>query len=93
MTKLESFDSAGTSFWSPSPQHSHIEKTQQNGQRRENATLDAMKRRLLRQTEGEDEPFCVMDLGHVYQRYQEWRRRLPGVKVYYGMCFLPCWVA
>lgn len=47
--------------------------------------LEAMKKKLLQRSRWhQSEPFCVMDLGDVYDEYQRWSGLLPNVKPFYG---------
>lgn len=47
--------------------------------------LEAMRAKLSHQWQRHrSEPFCVMDLGDVYDEYQRWCRVLPDVKAFYG---------
>jgi ornithine decarboxylase len=54
------------------------------------AVLNALRQRVTELTladsiHEEDRPFFVVDLGVVYQRYQQWRRTLPGVTPHYAV--------
>jgi len=47
--------------------------------------LQAMKEKLSQPFQmNRSEPFCVMDLGYVYNEYQRWIDLLPEVKPFYG---------
>ncbi|KAK6843881.1 pyridoxal-dependent decarboxylase, partial [Apiospora arundinis] len=48
--------------------------------------LEAMRAKLSHQWQRHrSEPFCVMDLGDVYDEYQRWCRVLPDVKAFYAV--------
>lgn len=48
-----------------------------------------MKGKLSQPSEWDrSEPFCVMDLGYVYNEYQRWTSLLPDVKPFYGWSLL-----
>jgi ornithine decarboxylase len=39
---------------------------------------------------GEEDTFYVADFGEVYRQHLRWKRNLPRVKPFYGMCILLC---
>jgi hypothetical protein len=48
--------------------------------------LRALKEKLSQPSQRHrSEPFCVMDLGYVYNEYQRWTSLLPDVKPFYGL--------
>ncbi|BAE59842.1 putative ornithine decarboxylase [Aspergillus flavus] len=56
------------------------------GPRTNGIVLEAMKGKLSQPSEWDrSEPFCVMDLGYVYNEYQRWTSLLPDVKPFYAV--------
>ena len=51
--------------------------------------LQAIQNRNARQCDdpcqiGEDDPFFIADLGHVYRMHRTWKEKLPQVQPFYG---------
>ena len=53
--------------------------------------LQAIQNRIARLGDepcqlGEDDPFFIADLGHVYRQHRTWKETLPQVQPFYGQC-------